>query len=312
VQVGFGDENLLIDPLSIKDLAPFFAAIERKRLVFHGADYDIRLINRRYDFNPPDLFDTMIAARLCGLKELGLAALVEKFFGVTLSKSSQKANWAQRPLPSRMVEYARNDTRYLCDIAARLEEEMRRLGRWEWFDETRARMIASAREPQTRDDDTAWRMRGSHALPPRAQSVLHILWQWREIEAARWDRPPFHVINNDALIDIARKAIAGEKFTLPPRMSSSRRDGLILSVAHALDIPANEWPRRTRTHTPRPTAEYTRRLENLRTLRDKKAAALNLEPSILAPRQALEATAADPTSDALMRWQRELLGISGA
>jgi len=311
VQVGYGDENRLIDPLTIDNLEPFFAAIEDKRLIFHGADYDLRLINRRYDFNPHDLFDTMIAARLCGFKELGLVALVEKYFDVKLSKSSQKANWAQRPLPTRMVEYARNDTRYLRTIAERLEEELRRLARWEWFTESRDRMIEAAREPHSRDDATAWRIRGSHALPPRAQSVLHVLWQWRDTEAARWDRPAFHVINNEALLAIALKAIAGEPFTLPPRMTPHRRDGLMLAVAHALDIPASEWPRRIRTHAPRPTEEYTRRVEKLRALRDKKAAALAIDPAILAPRQALEATAADPASDALMHWQRELLEIEG-
>ena len=119
------------------------------------------MLHRGGQFAATDIFDTMIAARLCGYQELGLAALVAKHFGVKLSKASQKANWALRPLSNQMIEYAINDTKYLLPLAEILEAELLRLNRWEWFAESCERMIASAGEPRERDESKAWRVPGS-------------------------------------------------------------------------------------------------------------------------------------------------------
>jgi ribonuclease D len=87
----------------------------------------------------------MIAARLCGIPEFSLAALIERYFAVKVTKASQKANWAKRPLSPQMADYAVNDTRYLHRLAEILEAEMRRLGRWDWFEQSCERaIIASA------------------------------------------------------------------------------------------------------------------------------------------------------------------------
>lgn len=308
IQVSIPQLDTLVDPLADLDLQPFFSAVESKRVVFHGADYDLRLINRNARFHPADLFDTMIAARLIGSEALGLAALVEKHFGVTLSKASQKANWALRPLPSRMIEYAMNDTRYLLDISNRLEEDLRSLGRWDWFRESVDRMIASARIVRARDDDRAWRISGSAALPTRAQSVLRILWQWRDSEAQAWDRPPFHVMSNRDLLDICRKVVNGQPYSTP-RMSAKRRKSFEVVLALALGIPESEWPTPQRGHRKKYTRERMQRFEKLRELRDRQAKALGLDPSIVAPKQGLEAAADDPDTHSLMHWQRELLNL---
>ncbi|GAB4176454.1 MAG: ribonuclease D [Terrimicrobiaceae bacterium] len=308
IQLSIPGCDELIDPLAGIDLQPLFSAIEGRRIVFHGADYDLRLIARVLSFQPADLFDTMIAARLCGLKELGLAALVEKYFGVKLSKASQKANWAIRPLSPQMLEYAVNDTRYLLDLSEYLVAELNRLGRWDWFAESRDRMIASAREIKVRDDNKAWRISGSSALSPRAQSVLRILWQWRDAEARDWDRPPFHVMSNDDLLRISQKAVAGEAFSTP-RMSSRRKKSFDVILALALGVPEAEWPKPEKGKRKRTTREQTAAFNRLREVRDLKAAALGIDAAILAPRQAMEAVAENPLSDALMLWQRRLLDL---
>ena len=128
IQISGGAEHVLIDPLAEIDLQPLYDLICSRRLVFHGADYDLRLLRRTGKFEPLDLFDTMIAARLVGKTAFGLAALVKEYFGIELSKASQKANWAIRPLPQEMREYAMNDTRYLLEIADILEADLRRMG----------------------------------------------------------------------------------------------------------------------------------------------------------------------------------------
>ncbi len=308
VQVSTETENFLVDPLAGFSLKPLYDLLAGKRLVFHGADYDMRLLHRGGEFRADDIFDTMIASRLCGCQELGLAALVERHFGVKLSKASQKANWALRPLSKQMVEYAMSDTKFLLPLAAIVRADLVRLGREEWFAESRDRMLASAREPRERDESKAWRIAGSAALSPRAQSVLRVLWYWRDAEARAWDRPPFHVMSNDDLVRISEKTVRGEAYSTP-RMSGRRRKSFEVVLALALHIPEQEWPVPPKTRRRRPTREQTERFEHLRTTRDRVAAELGLDPSIVAPRNAVEAASLDPATPALMNWQRRLLGL---
>lgn len=308
LQVSTPEENELVDPLVGLDLQPLFDLLERKTLVFHGADYDIRLLVRAGRFAALDIFDTMIAARLCGHRELGLAALVQRFFGVKLSKASQKANWALRPLSAQMLEYAINDTRYLLPLADILLAELNERGRWAWFAESRDRMMASAREPRERDESKAWRIAGSAALDPKTQSVLRVLWHWRDAEARNWDRPPFHVMSNEDLLRISQRAAKGEAFSTP-RMSGKRRKSFEVVLALAMHVPEREWPVQPKGRRRRPVKEQVERFDFLKKARDKVAAELDLDPSIIAPRAALEAVSADLSSPALMRWQRELLGL---
>ncbi len=309
IQLSMQGEHVLIDPLAGLDLQPFFDVLAPKRVVFHGCDYDMRLLNRAFRIGFKDLFDTMIAARLCGFKELGLAALVERFFHVKLSKASQKANWALRPLSAQMIEYAKNDTRYLLDLEQILEAELSRLGRREWFAQSLHRMVEAARQARPRDESVAWRITGSAALSPRAQSILRVLWQWRDTEARAWDRPPFHVMGNNDLLRLSDKAAADQPISLP-RMSSRRRRSFDVVLALALQIPESEWPRVEKKPRVRIPREQMNRLDQLRKIRDQAAADLHLDPSIVAPRQALESAAENPQTDALMPWQKQILGMS--
>jgi ribonuclease D len=308
IQISSGLGHWLVDPLADLELQPLLEAVCSRRLVFHGADYDLRLLRRIGNFEPIDLFDTMIAARLVGKSGLGLAALVKEFFGIELSKASQKANWAIRPLPPEMVEYAHNDTRYLLEISDRLEADLHRLGRWEWFVESRDRMIASAREVKERDENTVWRISGSSGLSPRAQAILRVLWFWRESEARAWDRPPFHVIGNDDMIRAAQQIAEGGNFS-SPRMNVRRRKSFEVVIALALEIPESEWPKIEKVRRKRISKEQADRSDQLKKIRDRVARDLGLDPSIIAPRAALEATAADISSNILMGWQRRLLEL---
>ena len=309
IQISSGPGHWLVDPLANLELQPLLDVVCSRRLVFHGADYDLRLLRRIGNFEPIDLFDTMIAARLVGKSGLGLAALVKEFFGIELSKASQKANWAIRPLPPEMVEYAHNDTRYLFEISDNLEADLKRLGRLEWFNESRDRMIASARELKERDDNTVWRISGSSALSPRAQAVLRVLWFWRDAEARAWDRPPFHVIGNDDMLRAAQQIAAGGNFSAP-RMNGRRRKSFEVVLALALQIPESEWPKIEKIRRKRVSKEQVERCDQLRKIRDRVAGELGLDPSIIAPRAALEATAADISSNVLMSWQRRLLELT--
>ena len=301
--------DYVVDPLADLDLAPLCAVLAQKEIVLHGADYDLRLLRRNMNFVPRKIFDTMIAARLLGIREFSLAALVERFFGVKLAKGSQKANWARRPLPARMTEYAINDTHYLLPLADRLESQLREQDRLDWFRQSCARAIELAAVERARDVDETWRIRGSGALRGRAAAVLRALWQWREKEAEAADRPPFHILQNHELLRGAESFAVGnvpDYRYFSPRRRRAFRD----AAQSALQLPDKEWPVSRRRFGTRPSAEVVRRSEELRGRRDRAARELELEPAFVAPRATLEAIAADQTraSALLVPWQQQLLG----
>ena len=310
LQLSFDGRDYLVDPLANVDLAPLCAALAGKEIVLQGADFDLRLLRRALNFVPDKIFDTVIAARLLGYREFSLAALVERYFEIKLSKGSQKANWAQRPLPARMAEYAMNDTHYLLPLAEKLEQELIARGRLDWFRQSCARAIEQAGVQRARDANEAWRISGAGKLRGRAAAVLRELWRWRETEAQAADRPPFHILQNHLLIQAAED-FAAEKTPSFRHFSLRRASTFQQAAQRGLEMPEAEWPERPRRTSIRPTREMERLAEELKTRRDSVAKELDLDPAVIAPRATLEAIAANQNeNDALLvPWQRELLSL---
>jgi ribonuclease D len=310
LQISVPDGDFIVDPLADVDLAPLRDTLANKEIVLHGSDYDLRLLRRNLDFVPPKVFDTVIAARLIGLREFSLAALVKHYFNIELAKGSQKANWAQRPLSKKMTEYAMNDTRYLLPLAEKLETELKEQQRSDWFRQSCQRALEQAAIDRERDFDEAWRISGAGTLRGRASAVLRELWQWREREAEAVDRPPFHILQNRELINSAQRFAAGETPDYK-HFFERRRHAFRESAELGLNLPEKDWPVRPRRFGTRPTAEVIKRTEKLRQNRDHAAKELHIEASFIAPRATLEAAAADPArADALLvPWQRELLKL---
>jgi ribonuclease D len=310
LQMSFDGQDYLIDTLAGFDLAPLAAAIAEKEIVLQGADFDLRLMRRSFGFIPSRVFDTVLASRLLGIREFSLAALVQQFFDVQLPKGSQKADWAQRPLPQRMAEYAMNDTHYLLPLAEKLERELSEQKRLAWFRESCQRAIAQASIQRERDEEEVWRIAGAGALRGRPTAILRALWHWRDREARAADRPPFHILQNQQLIASAIAFDAGE---VPDfrHFSPRRRREFLAAAKEAMQLPENEWPEKRRGIRSRPTAEMDRRTTELRRQRDQVAAELKIEPSFIAPRNALEAIARDESQkeQLLVSWQRNLLGL---
>jgi ribonuclease D len=310
LQVSLPGWDCVVDPLADLDPAPLRAVLAEKEIVIHGADYDLRLLRRNLNFVPRKIFDTVIAARLIGIREFSLAALVQRYFGVELAKGSQKANWAQRPLPARMLEYAMNDVHYLLPLADRLDAELQDKNRVGWFRQSCERAIDLAALDRRRDVDEAWRVRGSGALRGVAAAVLRELWQWRENEAQVADRPPFHILQNHELVNAAESFASGGTPDFR-HFSSRRRNAFRAAGQSALELPQEKWPLARRRSGTRRSAEMNRRTEELRRRRDRAANEFDLEPGFLAPRAALETIAADQDRAAslLVPWQREALGL---
>jgi ribonuclease D len=311
LQLSLPSGDYVVDPLANFDLQPLVKALAGKIIVVQGADFDLRLLRRNLQFRAQQIFDTVIAARLLGLREFSLAALVQRYFGVELAKGSQKANWAQRPLPARMVEYAINDTHYLLPLAEKMEAELKAAARWDWFEQSCRRAVEQSLVERSRDTEEAWRVAGAGKLRGRPAAILRELWKWRETEAESADRPPFHILQNSDLVRAA-ELFHGEQVPDFRHFSGRRRQAFRDAANRALRMPENEWPIQRRRTGNRPTPEILRRTEELRQRRDRNTAELGLDPSFVASRSALEALASNPTAaeTLLVPWQRSLLDLA--
>lgn len=307
----------IIDPLRIDAAAmsPFLDLMDATEVVWmHGADYDMSMFRKAYDRIPRVVWDTQTAARLTGVEQFGLANLIEAEFGIKLSKQSQKADWGQRPLPDKMLAYAFNDVRYMLTLAERFLARLRESGRMEWFEESCvfSREIAANREEKPADD--AWRVTGWGNLDRRGLSFLKSLWHWRDEECRLLDRPPFKLISNQEIVNLSEKLQRGERIEPPRYLRPPVARRLLKRVADARNIPESEWPRKFRRNGgPRLQIDEDR-LNALRNHRNSAARKLKLDPTLIAPRAALEKLAALNVDDAekeglLLRWQRDLMNL---
>jgi ribonuclease D len=204
LQISTGDEDYVIDPLSGIDLSELIKMIQKKPIICHGADFDIRILKRFHEFAPKEVFDTMMAAQFLGYPHPSLASLVDKHFRVHLSKTNQKADWSKRPLTPSMLEYAINDTLFLHRLRAILEDELRNAGRLEWFEESCHALIKSTDRVRETDPESQWRVKGYKELKDHELVILRELWYWREEEAKERDKPRFKVMSPDQMIRIAK------------------------------------------------------------------------------------------------------------
>lgn len=324
VQWCAGDDVAVVDPLALPDLSPMRPILEDpgRRKVVHGGDYDVRLFRRDHGISPKGLFDTMIAARLCGERAFGLSSLLERHLGIVLDKTHQRSDWARRPLPDRMLGYAAEDVRHLVSLARILGAEIDRLGRRDWAEEEFRRLEDVRWSATSEDPERFRRVKGGGSLDRRGLALLRAAWSWREERARRIDRPPFRVLREETLLEIARLRSADRK-ALASLDGAPRawRDGgggvgdLACALEEALALDAADLPEERSVERVRRDPAFEARVRALKALRDERAHALGLEPSFLASRGVLEAL--QRTLDAggapedvpdLRGWQRRALG----
>jgi len=310
LQISSEGIEALVDPLSKIDLQPLLKLFSDHQLIMHGADYDLRLLRKTFDFVPTSIFDTMLAARLIGCREFGLGNLVHKFLGVKLEKGPQKADWARRPLTPRMEEYARNDTRFLKPLADILREQLKEKGRLAWHEETCAALIADCAVVRTPDPDIVWRVKGSFHLSPDALTVLREIWHWREKEAVAANKPPYFILQPEMMVALSIAAVEHRPLEpiFPRRFSPRRQASLIRAVQRALHI--HDKPQQVRSVHYRQTADEKRRYHELEKRRNKRATELGIDPTIIASRATLVQLARTEglkDTDGLMKWQEQLL-----
>ncbi|ABC81375.1 3'-5' exonuclease [Anaeromyxobacter dehalogenans 2CP-C] len=205
LQLSTRTQDFVVDPISV-DVRPLGEILcDGREVVLHGADYDVRCLHREYGWRIPRLFDTMIAARRLGRPGLGLSALVESHFGVRLSKAFQRSDWGRRPLTPDQLAYAALDTHFLLPLFDLLTGELAARGALDeaWKESQR---IASVVARERVFDPEGWRrVKGARELDAPGKAVLRALWIAREERARASDRPPFKVLGEPAMLEIARR-----------------------------------------------------------------------------------------------------------
>jgi ribonuclease D len=334
LQLSSRTETAIVDPLAVESLAPFGAMLADPavEIVFHDADYDLRLLELEYGFRARNLFDTRIAAQLLNEPGIGLAALLEKHLGVRLDKKYQRADWSARPLSAEMLAYAASDTRHLAELRDILLTELERRGRLAWAREEFALLEGTRWNGGDEDEPAYLRMKGAKLLKGRSLAALRELFAWRDELASRLDRAAFRIMNNEPMLAVAKelprdqaalKAIRG----IGPDLIERRGREILAAVERAMALPESALPKVERPPRRAPDLELEARIDRLKAARNALALEprFDLAPGVLCPNGTLEAIArANPQTledlarvGGIRKWQvnaigKELLAASTA
>ena len=323
LQMSTRDVTAVLDPLAIGQPAALGRILESDRVekVFHDADYDLRLLHQDYGWNTRRLFDTRVAAQLLGIRAFGLAALLERSFGLKLDKKHQRADWSMRPLPRDMLDYASQDTMYLLELRDRLAAELESAGRWSWAAEEFERLEGTRWEEPEGEDTGYMRIKGARDLDRRELAIFRELVRFRDGIARELDRATFRVAGNEALFAVVKErpqtldalgAIKG----VPRGIAERRGAEMLAAVKRGMEVPEDQLPKFPRAPRWDRDADFDNRVNALRTAREEAAQRLGLDPGFLCAREKLETIARKRPKTLeelaevpdLRRWQIEVLG----
>jgi ribonuclease D len=322
LQLSTRERTAIIDPIPIGKPDGLGDLLENPavEIVFHDADYDLRLLHQDYGWHVRNVFDTRIAAQLLGLKAFGLAALLERYFGLKLDKKHQRADWSTRPLTQGMLDYAAQDTLHLLELRDKLKAELEHAGRWTWAREEFG-LLEGTRWADEDPANSFFRIKGARDLTRRELAVLRELAPWRDAIAGQLDRATFRVIGNEQLLEIARQqpasrdALAAIK-GMPRGLLESRGHEMLDAVKRGLAVPESALPRFPKAARWDRDPDFDTRVSAIKTVRDAAATRLDLDPGVLCSRDRMEAVARKnpatleelSTVTELRHWQREVLG----
>ncbi len=325
VQLAAYETAFLVDPLAIDDIQPLGDLLGDQSVekVFHGADYDLRSLDRDWGFRVNNLFDTGIAAAFVGSTRLGLQSVVQEYLGIELAKpiELQRSDWTLRPLSLEALNYAANDVLYLSRVREALVSQLTELCRLEWAKEEFTRLENVKHTPADRES-AFLSVKGSQGLDGRGLAILRSLFQFREQEASRLDRSRFRIIPDFALVQVASEPTADLSTVkgLGQFGRSPASQGLRAAIDQGLAAPHVTRPKPARNEDALDPAERKRVMLHLRVLktwRGQLGRDLRMDPSLLWPTVSLERLARRPgdldsefLSPEVRSWQRREFGAA--
>ena len=322
IQLATPQISVIIDPLGIESISLLKPIFENPKIqkIIHGADYDVRSLYRDFQTSINNLFDTELANRFLGIRETGLEAVILDRFNIQLDKRFQKKDWSIRPLPEEMIEYAVRDVRYLEPLAAALQKELKKKGRFSWVEEE-CYHLSRVRPPPENSAPLYLKFKGAGRLDPRSLAVLEELLQVRDQMAERKDKPLFRILRNETLKKIALMKTADIEFIKHQKILSRKQ---VAMYGRAIEKAANRALSLSESllpvypHSP-PTVQkpkVRKRIRTLKTWRDKKAKDLGLEPGFIVNKALIISLAEkQPKNDEelsqipnIRNWQRQTFG----
>lgn len=206
IQVSTATDDYIIDPLLLDNLEPFGEILANPAIekILHAASNDILGLRRDFDFHIDNLFDTAIACKLLGFRQLGLASVLREHFGVQLNKKWQRCDWGRRPLRHEQIDYARLDTHYLIPLRRKLAAELDIEGLWTQAKEAFDRQCEQQAQEKPFHPDSFINLKGAKSLDSTGRRILRALYVYRENEAQKRDRAPFRILSNEILVRLAR------------------------------------------------------------------------------------------------------------
>ena len=310
LQVGWGDQCALVDPLAV-DLKPFARALESPAVVvMHAASQDLEVLDLACHTLPRELFDTQLAAGFVSHSLPSLTNLVERWFDVRLPKGDRLTDWLRRPLGADQCRYAAADVEYLLELRDRLTAELSERGRLAWATEECETLRAKGRV--VRDPDETWlRIKEARTLRGEPAAVAQAVAAWRERRAIDTDQPVRFILSDLAVVGVAQRRPKSLGELAKIRGVDARHakgavgDGILVAVRSArgqsVSRPAG------------PSHELDRKLRPAVSLVaawvSQLARELEIETSLVATRHDIESLlAGDPTSRLLTGWRNELVG----
>ena len=305
VQIAAGDDAYLIDPLPALDLVPLGAVFGDSSIltVVHAGDNDLAVLKRRFGFTFAHLFDTSIAARFLGVRELGLDVMLQRFLGVAPERSRQKDDWSVRPLTAEQEAYAVGDVKHLVALKDLLLGELGARGRETWVLEECAALAALVVPERPVDPEAYLKLRGARALPSRSLAILRALFALRLRLALSRDRPPFKIFADETLRELAARrprdttallAVPGCTSGVVERFGAA----ILAAVEEGETLPESDLPIPSRRPAPPAVpAPVRRRTEALKAWRAAAATRLDLDPGVLLPGRLIDLIAAVPHLD---------------
>jgi ribonuclease D len=312
VQLGTPDAIYCVDMLAVEDTTPVreLLGVADNIKVFHAARQDLETLWPACGGPASPLFDTQIAAALCGHDEqIGYGSLVQTLLDVDLPKEQQRTDWARRPLDDAQLEYAANDVRYLCQVYPRLVDSLESLGRLAWAQEDSARLLDPSLyhiEPEK----AYLRVKQGHTLVPAQQQVLRELATWREETAQNSNRPRGWIARDPVLLYLAqtcpRSAAALERVRgLDEGIRKRHGEAIVQAIARGL----GHEPRRLFVRTEPLDTAQTQRRERMQALVQERASELGIHPPVIATRRDLDTLVrGGEQTPVLTGWRRQVVG----
>jgi ribonuclease D len=316
IQVAAPGVEGIIDPLAPGlDLTPFYDLIRRPGIikVLHAARQDIEIFFLQGGVLPNPLFDSQIAAMVCGFGDsIGYEQLVQRLTGGRIDKSSRFTDWSRRPLTDRQLTYAIEDVTHLRDVYVKLATQLSEQGRIDWLD-TEMDILTSIETYRLEPED-AWKRLKMRARRPVELALIKELAAWREREAQKRNTPRGRVLKDETLYELAMQQPATEEAlsslrSLGQGFARSRSGQEIMAIVQkVLAIPKDKLPKIPRV---RDLGENnSAAVDLLKVLLKMTSEAHGVAPKLIANVDDLESIAADDSADvpALTGWRRKLFG----